>query len=133
MNIFIHELTPTLAFTTNMYKLYKAQPVTKEIMWQGQKKVFMMTPKVVEAARKHYGCNSLVGVQLEDRGPETSALTHWESRIMLGDYMISNDFEERAISDITLALFALFEDSIKLIMVLLEGYLDLEKTRVVHL
>ena len=54
MNIFIHELTPTLAFTTNMYKLYKAQPVTKEIMWQGQKKVFMMTPKVVEAARKHY-------------------------------------------------------------------------------
>ena len=74
----------------------------------GTKKVFMVTPKVVEASRKHYGCNSLVGVQLEDQGQETSALTHWESRIMLGDYMISNDFEERAISDITLALF---EDS----------------------
>ena len=83
VNILIHELTHTLVFTTNMYKLYKAQPVTKEIMWQGQKKAFMVTPKVVEASRKHYGCNSLVGVQLEDQGQETSALTHWESRIIL--------------------------------------------------
>ena len=46
--------------------------------------------------------------------------------------MISNDFEERAISDVTLALF---EDSgwYQVNYGFTGGYLDLEKTRVVHL
>ena len=38
-------------------------------------------------------------------GGEGSAGSHWESRYMLGDYMISTDFPDAAMSDITLALF----------------------------
>ena len=37
-----------------------------------------------------------------------TAFAHWESRILLGDYMIGLSFDDIAISEITLALF---EDS----------------------
>jgi len=50
----------------------------------------------------------MVGVELENQGGEGSAGAHWEARIMLGDYMISTDYPEIIISDISLALF---EDS----------------------
>jgi hypothetical protein len=42
---------------------------------------------------------------LEDQGGEGSIGSHWEARYMLGDYMISIDYNEIVISDITLALF----------------------------
>ena len=48
------------------------------------------------------------GVKLENQGGTGSVGAHWESRVMLGDYMVSTDYRERAISEITLALF---EDS----------------------
>jgi hypothetical protein len=63
---------------------------------------------VLTQARKHFNCDGLRGVPLEDQGGDGSAGSHWESRYMLGDYMISTDFPDSSISDITLALF---EDS----------------------
>ena len=50
----------------------------------------------------------LLGVELEDQGSSDTAGSHWEARIMLGDYMIGVDYPEIVISDITLAVF---EDS----------------------
>ena len=48
------------------------------------------------------------GVEVEDQGGSGSVGAHWESRVMLGDYMVSSDYRERAISEMTLGLF---EDS----------------------
>ena len=45
---------------------------------------------------------------MENQGLTGSAGSHWESRYMLGDYMISTEYMDNVISDITLALF---EDS----------------------
>ena len=107
-HILLHELTHALVFSPILFSYFPSQHEYKNVIWQGQKKTLVITPKVVEVARKHYGCDTLEGVELEDQGGQGSALAHWESRIMLGDYMISTDFQERAISEITLALF---EDS----------------------
>ena len=41
----------------------------------------VVTPKVREEVRKHYGCESLSGAELEDQGEEGTALTHWEKRL----------------------------------------------------
>ena len=45
------------------------------------------------------------GVELENQGGDRSAGSHWEARYMLGDYIISTDYIEYSISDITLAYF----------------------------
>lgn len=106
--ILLHELTHALVFMPVLFNYFPNQPAFTKIKWNGMEKLVMVSPKVVEAAKKHFGCDSLVGVELEDQGGQGSAGAHWESRIMLGDYMVSSDIQEMAISDITLALF---EDS----------------------
>lgn len=42
----------------------------------------MVTPRVVQEVRDHFGCDELEGAELEDQGGEGTALTHWEKRIM---------------------------------------------------
>lgn len=42
----------------------------------------MVTPRVIEEARRHFNCNKLEGAELEDQGGEGTALTHWEKRIL---------------------------------------------------
>ena len=41
----------------------------------------VVTPRVREEVRRHYGCDSLSGAELEDQGEEGTALTHWEKRL----------------------------------------------------
>ena len=66
---------------------------------------FINSPKDLTPARQHFNCPSLNGNQ----GGTGSAGSLWESRYVLGDYMISSDYFDIVISDITLALF---EDSV---------------------
>ncbi len=59
--------------------------------------------------RNDFGCNTADGLELEDDGGRATAGSHWEERIMYGDYMIGmNSGGISAISEITLALL---EDS----------------------
>jgi hypothetical protein len=74
----------------------------------GEKVYLVNSRKVLDKAREHFGCRTLDGIPLENQGGSGSAGFHWESRYMLGDYMISTDYQDTVISDITLALF---EDS----------------------
>ena len=41
----------------------------------------VVTPRVREEVRKHYGCDKLTGAELEDQGEEGTAMTHWEKRL----------------------------------------------------
>jgi len=66
------------------------------------------TPKVVETAKKYFGCSTLQGVELEDNGGEGTAGSHWEARIMYSDFMIGRTILENVLSEISLALL---EDS----------------------
>lgn len=58
----------------------RAGYVTKEVQ-------VVVTPKVREEVRKHYGCDTLSGAELEDQGEEGTALTHWEKRLFEVGYL----------------------------------------------
>ena len=107
--LFFHEISHILAFNDNLFPYFIGikNPITKAII-NGVERTLLKTPKVLEYARGHFGCPSLGGVELENQGGSGSAGSHWEGRIMFGDYMISIDYSEIVVSDITLAVF---EDS----------------------
>lgn len=48
----------------------------------------MVTPRVVQEVRDHFGCDELEGAELEDQGGEGTALTHWEKRILEVDILL---------------------------------------------
>ena len=100
--ILLHELSHVLGFSSSFFKMFNYIYTENK---NGVKKSFLNSPKVVKRAKLHFNCNNIKGVQLENQGGEGSAGSHWESRYMLGDYMISTDYTELVISDITLAFF----------------------------
>ena len=103
--VLFHEITHILVF--HPYLLNHLGAIKTEIVGE-EKKSYIFSPRVIEKARIHFGCNSIEKLPLEDQGGEGSAGSHWEGRYMLGDYMVSTNYDENVISDITLALF---EDS----------------------
>ena len=109
--VFLHELTHALGFLESMYP-YFPQGYNNIIMQKkirGKTRTLIKTPKVVERARKYFNCYTLEGLELEDQGGPGSSMSHWEQRILLGDYMGAVVYqEELAISEFTLAFL---EDS----------------------
>ena len=103
--ILFHEITHILIFEPKLLSFFGA--IKKEKI-DDEVKYYITSPKALEMARFHFGCESLEGIPLEDQGGEGSIGSHWEGRYMLGDYMVSINYQENTISDITLALF---EDS----------------------
>lgn len=53
----------------------------------GQRQTLLKTPKVVEWGRKHFGCDTLAGVELEDDGGKFTAGSHWEKRHVMNEFM----------------------------------------------
>ena len=65
------------------------------------------SPRVLRAVRKHFGCDSLEGAQLEDGGGAGTAVSHWEMRWFRDEYMTGSASPgERVFSTMTAALFA---------------------------
>ncbi len=111
-----HEMDHIFAFNEALFeyfvdsnsKVLGLDKVVKTKKINGVNRKLVITPKVVEKARAHFGCNSLEGVELEEGGGAGTAGSHWELRTMTGDVMIGQSWPENVISDITLAMF---EDS----------------------
>jgi hypothetical protein len=100
-NLLLHEITHILVFSPTLLQSLGMTSKSNSI-------TYVTSPKVLIKARQHFNCASINGMPLENQGGEGSAGSHWEARYMLGDYMISTDYMDNVISDITLALF---EDS----------------------
>ena len=97
-NLLLHEISHILGFHPYFFTVLEMSSVEGSMS-------YITSKKVRDKAREHFGCTTLSGIPLENQGGEGSVGSHWESRHMLGDYMISTDYPEQAISDITLALF----------------------------
>ena len=107
--LLFHELTHIFTFSqAYFFNLYSFAKHLKVKTINGLQRIFFAGPRVLEAAKKHFACDSIDGIQLEHQGGPGTVLSHWESKIMLGDYMNGYDFADMVISEITLALF---EDS----------------------
>ena len=104
--VFLHELTHALGFLGTMFPYYPngySGTVASHYI-RGKQRNLIITPKVVEFAKKYFNCQNIVGVELEDQGGTGSAGSHWEQRILLGDYMGAVIYqEEMTISEFTLA------------------------------
>ena len=107
-SIVIHEFTHILGFLSyyfinhmhNMYSKIDEYNITR---------YYINSSKVLEVARKYYNCSDIDGVELEESGGGGTAASHWEARILLGEYMNGVIYtEEQVISEFTLALL---EDS----------------------
>jgi hypothetical protein len=105
-HLFLHEMTHIFIFHPTLLDYYGM--LSYKIENKKIKDISVKSPKVLEKARKHFNCNSLKGLPLENQGGSGSAGFHWEQRFMLGDYMISSLYMDNVLSEITLALF---EDS----------------------
>ena len=107
--LLLHEISHVLVFSNSLFDLFNIEGnVTTTKIINGIERTLIKTPKVKNIASQHFNCSSIDGVEIENQGGKGSAGSHWEARVMLGDYMISTDYPEIVISDITLALF---EDS----------------------
>ena len=109
--VFLHELTHVLGFLESMFYYFPQgiENILTYKMIRGVNRALIKTPKVVERARKYFNCDKLEGLELEDQGGRGSAISHWEQRVLLGEYMGAVIYqEEMAISEFTLAFL---EDS----------------------
>ncbi|XP_029104423.1 leishmanolysin-like peptidase isoform X2 [Scleropages formosus] len=71
----------------------------------------LVTPRVVEEARKHFDCPILEGMELENQGGLGTELNHWEKRLLENEAMTGSHTQNRMFSRITLAIM---EDTGKL-------------------
>jgi len=107
-SIILHEITHILGFNSFYFKNFSifGYFTTNE---NGIIRPYLKSPKLLNVARKYYNCSNIKGIQLEESGGEGTFGSHWEERILLGEYM--NGFiypEEQIISEFTLAVL---EDS----------------------
>ena len=103
--LLLHEITHILVFHNYLFDYFPTQPATTTQIVDGIERTFLITPNVIKMAQRHFGCDTLIGLELENQGLKGTVGSHWEGRLMSGDYMIPSLLRELVISDITLALF----------------------------
>eukprot|EP01025_Chloroclados_australasicus_P001651 TRINITY_DN10411_c0_g2_i1.p1 TRINITY_DN10411_c0_g2~~TRINITY_DN10411_c0_g2_i1.p1 ORF type:complete len:1043 (-),score=97.76 TRINITY_DN10411_c0_g2_i1:683-3811(-) len=105
----VHELIHGLFMGRELYQLYidESGQQYNAVVYNGNGVPTQITsPKVVEAAQKIFGCESLQSVPLEDEGGDGTAGSHWEKAIFNRELMLGGQtIQERSIfSRMTLAL-----------------------------
>lgn len=63
------------------------------------------SPNVVDFVKRHFGCSTMQGAELEDDGGDGTALSHWEKRIFMNEYMTGSAVTNPVFSELTLAFF----------------------------
>ena len=102
-SILVHELTHVLGFGESFFVRFNYN-LTKIDEKYGIKKSYLRSPKLINVAKKYFNCDDIDGIELESEGGEGTVGSHWESRILLGEYMSgSARNEELVISEFTLA------------------------------
>ena len=117
VEVIFHEVAHVLAFHNALFPYFwdnsnqKTIDISKTVIDKtinGISRKLLITPKVVQEARKHFNCDTLEGVELENQGTIATSGNHWETRLMYGELMNGTLISSTQLSRITLALF---EDS----------------------
>ncbi|KAI0240867.1 Leishmanolysin-like peptidase [Lamellibrachia satsuma] len=147
-----HEIYHALGFSRGLFGYYRdkdGSPVTKrnkssgrppvkdgKTIWssnitkiferKGWKNVTMLvTPTVVREARRHFGCATLEGAELEDQGGSGTKISHWEKRVFENEAMTGIVTQNAVFSRVTLALMedtGWYRVNYKMAEPLLHGY-----------
>eukprot|EP01124_Arcella_intermedia_P002639 TRINITY_DN11441_c0_g1_i1.p1 TRINITY_DN11441_c0_g1~~TRINITY_DN11441_c0_g1_i1.p1 ORF type:complete len:699 (-),score=100.41 TRINITY_DN11441_c0_g1_i1:18-2114(-) len=123
IGVIVHEITHALGFSFSQFQIgfikwnwngnswvYSRVPTqqilkTDDYPGIGHTVIRVMTPAVRDAARRHFGCDSLDGAELEDGGGAGTAYSHWEQRVFRNEYMTGTSTPFPAYSNITFSLF----------------------------
>ncbi len=81
-------------------KLNISNIIDEQIFLRGSNRSLIKTPNVLKAAREHFACESITGVEIENEG--NSGL-HWEKTYFHNELMTSQIHLNCAFSNITLA------------------------------
>ena len=101
-SVLTHELTHVLGFGEDFFQFFKFNSVKEDKY--GISRIYLNSPKVIEVAKKYFNCDDIDGVELENDGGQGTTGSHWEARILLGEYMCGTARnEEQVISEFTLA------------------------------
>ena len=112
-SILLHEFTHILGFASSLFYYFPGR-LNQTIFFREDKRLglnrtYLKTKKLVETAKKYFNCDKIDGIELENQGGAGTVGSHWEARILLGDYMNGHIFPmEQVISEFTLAVL---EDS----------------------
>jgi hypothetical protein len=72
-------------YMSDIYYVSAAAPSTLEKVQN--RHTYLKTPKLLEVARTHFGCPSWPGVALEDDGGGGTALSHWDKRMLMNEFL----------------------------------------------
>ena len=107
-SIILHEFTHILGFSRYHFTKYFGT-LLYSIDDYDVYHYYIGSKKVLEVGKKYFNCSTCNAIELDNMGKNGTYLSHWSSRVLLGDYMNGNIYtEEQVISEFTLALL---EDS----------------------
>ena len=92
-NTLFHEFFHILGFN----HIFFTQTLTKNSY------TYLNSPKLLEKAKIHFGCDNIEGIRMEDQGESGTVGSHWDARYMQGELMIAEDYSEVVLSEMTLA------------------------------
>ena len=92
---FLHYFTHLLGFSGSYIKNYFPEnPYLIKKDKFNIERHYITSRKVIETAKKYFGCNNIEGIELDNKGLTNKGFSnHWEPRILLGDYMASFGIE----------------------------------------
>ena len=97
----LHEFTHILGFSNYLIQnFYHNYYITKD--YYGIERAYINSSKVIKVAKKYFNCPNIKGVQLEEYRKKGIFGSHWEEKILLGEYMTGVMYEEeQSISEFT--------------------------------
>lgn len=100
--VVLHEMMHALGFGTQ-FEEFPDMMVDTKVKEETFKQI--QSAKVVDAVKKHFGCDSMTGALLENDGGAGTANAHWERTIYNGELMTGwiSSAEPNVLSNITLS------------------------------
>ena len=75
--LLLHEITHVLGFTNGLFNLFQTnETLTKTTYINGIQRTLFTGSNVIKYAKRHFACDDIEGVELEDQGGEGSAGSH---------------------------------------------------------
>jgi hypothetical protein len=100
-HVFIHELLHIMGFSGYFFQ---RKGLLGTVQVGGRDRNAIVSPKVVEHARKYFGCDQIQGVPIEDGGSRGSAGSHWEKTMFPSEVMNPSVAYPATISEFTIKL-----------------------------
>jgi len=122
VEIALHEVSHSLFLSSTHFAWYRDEKgdrrydrnVWKKVSDGQQVRAYVMTPRVMEWTRDHFGirdgyCSKFYGAELENQGGGATAYSHWDAQIFFDEVLTGyTDVSPRTFSGLNLALM---EDS----------------------